>query len=197
MFETINLWVQDHQSLVYMLIFTYCVSKSSILPIFAGMLVASESLLPVPSLIAMISGGLVGDALRFGIAWKYGDAIVAKLPKSLAVWMNKTLRLFEYYGIAYIMLCRYPHGVRSFGVFPVGMSSMSFLRFLPLSIASVLLWVAVYFGLGYSLGAGMSELVEHNMALLSPVLLIVFLALGWFALCRIDKLEEQAEKAIK
>ncbi|WP_296992738.1 DedA family protein [Thalassospira sp. UBA1131] len=197
MFETINLWIQDHQDLVYILIFTYCVSKSSILPVFAGMLVAAESLMIVPAVTSMIAGGLVGDVLRFGLARKYGDAIVRKLPKSLSDWMGKTLRLFEHYGVAYILLCRYPHGVRSFGVFPVGMSSMSFICFLPLSIASVLLWVGLYYGLGHSLGAGMSELVEQNLAMLSPILLIVFLVLGWFALRRIDRLEQQAERAIK
>ena len=197
MFETINLWIQDHQDLVYILIFTYCVSKSSILPVFAGMLVAAESLMIVPAVTSMIVGGLVGDVLRFALARRYGDTIVRKLPTSLSEWMGKTLRLFEHYGVAYILLCRYPHGVRSFGVFPVGMSSMSFIRFLPLSIASVLIWVGLYYVLGHSLGAGMSELVEQNLAMLSPILLIVFLVLGWFAMRRIDKLEAQAEKAAK
>lgn len=197
MFETINLWIQDHQQLVYVLIFSYCVSKSSILPVFAGMLVAAESLMLVPTVTSMIAGGLVGDVLRFGLARSYGDAIVRKLPKSLSDWMGRTLRLFEHYGVAYILLCRYPHGIRSFGVFPVGMSSMSFIRFLPLSIASVLIWVGLYYGLGYSLGAGMSELVERNLTLLSPMLLIVFLALGWLAMRRIDRLEAEAERAIK
>lgn len=196
MFETINQWVQQYQQLAYILIFTYCVSKSSILPIFAGMLVIAESLMPVPALGAMITGGIVGDVARFVLARKYGDAIVAKMPDSLSGWMRKTLRLFEHYGIAYIMLCRYPHGVRSFGVFPVGMSSMSFIRFLPLSIVSVLIWVGLYFGLGFSLGAGMSELVEQNLAVLSPMLLLVFVVVGWLALRRIDKLEKRAEQAI-
>ena len=41
----------------------------------------------------------------------------------------------------------------------------------------------------------MSELIEHNLAILSPMLLLVFITIGWFALRRIDKLEAQAEKA--
>ncbi|MCC9623878.1 DedA family protein [Thalassospira sp. MA62] len=196
MFETINLWVQQYQDLAYILIFTYCVSKASLLPIFAGMLVVAESLMPVPTLCAIIAGGIVGDSLRFVLARKYGDAIVAKLPDALSTWMGRTLRLFEHYGIAYILLCRYPHGVRSFGVFPVGMSSMAYIRFLPLSIISVVIWAVLYFAIGYSVGAGMSELVERNLTLLSPILLIVFLGLGWFAMRRIDKLEAKAEKAL-
>ena len=195
MFETINQWVQEYQQFIYILIFTYCVSKASILPVFAGMLVAAESLVAGPALGAMIAGGFIGDMLRFVLARKYGDALVAKMPDALAMWMRKTLRLFEHYGIAYILLCRYPHGVRSFGVFPVGMSSMSFIRFLPLSITSVVLWTGLYFSLGYSVGEGMSELIEHNLAILSPMLLLVFITIGWFALRRIDKLEAQAEKA--
>ena len=63
--------------------------------------------------------------------------------------------------------------------------------------APILIWIGVYFALGYVLGEGMSELLERNLTLLSPVLLIVFLGLGWFGLKRIDKLEQQAEKAIK
>jgi membrane protein DedA with SNARE-associated domain len=194
-FETINQWVQEYQQFIYILIFTYCVSKASILPVFAGMLVAAESLVAGPALGAMIAGGFIGDMVRFVLARKYGDALVAKMPDALAMWMRKTLRLFEHYGIAYILLCRYPHGVRSFGVFPVGMSSMSFIRFLPLSITSVVLWAGLYFSLGYSVGEGMSELIEHNLAILSPMLLLVFIMIGWFALRRIDKLEAQAEKA--
>ncbi|KZB66033.1 MULTISPECIES: DedA family protein [Thalassospira] len=197
MFETINLWIQDHQQLVYSLIFTYCVSKASILPVFVGVFVVSESLLLGPSMIAMISGSVAGDLLRFWLGRKYGDAIVRKMPDALSKWMGKTLRLFEHYGVAYILLCRYPNTIRSISVFPVGMSSMSFMRFLPLSIASILIWIGIYFALGYVLGEGMSELLERNLTLLSPVLLIVFLGLGWFGLKRIDKLEQQAEKAIK
>jgi membrane protein DedA with SNARE-associated domain len=196
-FETINLWIQDHQQLVYSLIFTYCVSKASILPVFVGVFVASESLLLGPSMIAMISGSVAGDLLRFWLGRKYGDAIVRKMPDALSKWMGKTLRLFEHYGVAYILLCRYPNTIRSISVFPVGMSSMSFMRFLPLSIASILIWIGIYFALGYVLGEGMSELLERNLTLLSPILLIVFLGLGWFGLKRIDKLEQQAEKAIK
>nr|WP_242512989.1 DedA family protein [Thalassospira povalilytica] len=191
------MWIQDHQQLVYSLIFTYCVSKASILPVFVGVFVVSESLLLGPSMIAMISGSVAGDLLRFWLGRKYGDAIVRKMPDALSKWMGKTLRLFEHYGVAYILLCRYPNTIRSISVFPVGMSSMSFMRFLPLSIASILIWIGIYFALGYVLGEGMSELLERNLTLLSPVLLIVFLGLGWFGLKRIDKLEQQAEKAIK
>ena len=54
---------------------------------------------------------------------------------------------------------------------------MSLVRFLPLSILSLLLWVGVYFVLGYTLGASMSELLEHNLMLLGPVLLLVFVVL--------------------
>jgi membrane protein DedA with SNARE-associated domain len=72
-FETINLWIQDHQQLVYSLIFTYCVSKASILPVFVGIFVVSESLLIGPSMIAMISGAFVGDMVRFWLGRKYGD----------------------------------------------------------------------------------------------------------------------------
>ncbi|WP_336081589.1 DedA family protein [Thalassospira sp. CH_XMU1448-2] len=197
MFETINLWIQDHQQLVYTLIFTYCVSKASILPVFVGIFVVSESLLPGPSIVAMLSGAFVGDMIRFWLGRKYGDAIMRKLPDGLSKWLGKTMRLFEHYGVAYILLCRYPNTIRSISVFPVGMSSMSFMRFLPLCIASILLWVGIYFALGYVLGEGMSELLERNLTLLSPILLIVFLGLGWFGLKRIDKLEQQAERAIK
>ncbi len=195
MIETINLWIQDHQDLVYILIFTYCVSKSSILPVFVGILVVSESLLLVPSLTAMIAGGFTGDMLRFWLGRRYGETIVAKMPKSFAGWMGKTMRLFEHYGVAYILLCRYPNTIRMIGMLPVGMSSMSLIRFLPLSIASLLLWIGIYVALGYSFGAGMSELLEHNLMLLGPVLLLVFVAVGWFGLRRIDKLEERALKA--
>lgn len=195
MIETINLWIQDHQDLVYILIFTYCVSKSSILPVFAGILVASESLLLGPSLTAMIAGGIIGDLVRYGLGRRYGNAIIGKLPKSFAGWMGKTMRLFEHYGVAYILLCRYPNTIRMIGMLPVGMSKMPVVRFLPLSVISILLWVGVYFALGYSLGASMSELLERNLMLVGPVLLIVFVVLGWYGLRRIDKIEERALKA--
>lgn len=194
MFETINLWIQDHQQLVYSLIFTYCVSKASILPVFVGIFVMTESLLLGPSMVAMLSGACVGDMLRFWLGRKYGDAIVRKMPDALSNWMGKTMRLFEHYGVAYILLCRYPNTIRSISVFPVGMSSMSFMRFLPLSILSILIWIGAFFMLGYILGEGMSELLERNLTLLSPILLIVFLVLGWFAMRRIDKIEAEALK---
>lgn len=194
MIETINLWIQDHQDLVYILIFTYCVSKTSILPVFAGILVVSGSLLLGPTLTAMITGAIVGDIVRYGLGRRYGNGIIAKLPKSFSGWMGKTMRLFEHYGVAYILLCRYPNTVRMIGMLPVGMSRMPVVQFLPLSIVSVMLWVGVYFALGYGLGEGMSELLERNLMLVGPVLLIVFLVLGWFGLKRIDKIEAEAIK---
>ncbi len=109
MFETINLWIQDHQELVYSLIFTYCVSKASILPVFVGIFVVSESLLLGPSMVAMVSGAVAGDMLRFWLGRKYGDVIVRKLPESFSKWLGKTMRLFDHYGVAYILLCRYHH----------------------------------------------------------------------------------------
>lgn len=112
------------------------------------------------------------------------------------------MRLFERCGVAYIMLCRYPNTVRSISVFLVGMSSMSFMRFMPLSIASILIWVGSFFARGYALGEGMSELLERNLALLGPTLLIALLVLVWRGLRRIDRLnqhvlakEEEARQA--
>ncbi|WP_085619148.1 DedA family protein [Thalassospira alkalitolerans] len=194
MFETINLWIHDHQQLVYTLIFTYCVSKSSFLPIFVGIFVVMESLLLVPSLTAMVAGGFVGDMVRFFIGRRYGDTIVGKLPDAVGIMIGKTMRLFEHYGVAYIMLCRYPNSIRSIGVFPVGMSSMGLGRFLVLSVVSMLAWIGIYFMFGYSFGAGMVELLEYNLALAGMAMLVVFVAVGWLALRRIDRLQARAMK---
>ena len=197
MIETLNGWVQNNEILFYFILFGYCAVKGSILPVLAGILVASQSLHAVPSVIAMFLGGVLGEAIRFAVGRRYGDALFEKLPKRLGKWLGKGVLLFEHFDSLYILLCRYPNGIRSIGSLPVGLGTMPWPRFMMFNLLSIGLWVGIYFALGYGFGASMSELLERNLALLSPVLLLVFVGGGWFAMRRIDRLEQQAERAIK
>jgi membrane protein DedA with SNARE-associated domain len=192
--DAILSWVEVNANLVYLILFGYCLLKSGALPLFAGVLVSSDALLALPVIGATFLGGYLGDEVRFFVARRYGDALQRRWPKT-KTWIARGNRLLGKYGVAYIFLYRYPKGMRTIGALPIGTGVMRWPVFTMLNAASAALWCAVLVGAGIVFGNSITEMIENGYGFVSVGLLVVFVALGWLALRRIDKLEERAPKA--
>ncbi|MEQ8286135.1 DedA family protein [Thalassospira sp.] len=186
--DAILYWIEINATLVYVVLFGYCLLKSGALPLFAGVLVSSEVLLALPVIGATFLGGYLGDEIRFALARRYGEAMQRRWPRT-KTWVARGNRLLEKYGTAYIFLYRYPKGMRTIGALPLGTGHMRWRVFTWLNAASAALWCAVLVGLGYVFGNVIIDAVEDGFGFVSVGLLIVFVAMGWFALRRMERLD--------
>ncbi len=182
--EQIMAWLQVNQLLVYAVLFAYCAGKSGLLPFFAG-LAASSGVLDLASVaMATVFGGYLGDELRFFIARRYGHKLNIRRPRwqrALAI----TRALMDKYGAGYILLYRYPKGLRTIGALPVGLTAISWARFTLLNAASAMLWATLLVGAGFLFGASLGEDVARGWSIISVGLLVLFCGGVWLMMRRV------------
>jgi len=184
--EAINSWVQINETLVYAILFGYCAFKSGALPLFAGILVQTGALSLGPVVMAAFLGGYLGDEARFALARRYGEALMARWPRTRR-WLETGKQLMARYGAAYIFLYRYPKGMRTIGALPVGLGAMPWLRFTTLNAASAALWTAILVSVGYAFGASITRAVESHWGWASVALLAAFVLAAWIAIRRLTR----------
>ena len=166
--------IQQYGLLVYLLLFGYCALKSGWLPLFAGYAAHTGALDVGYVALAAFMGGYLGDELRFVLARTYGTTWLEK-PNRLGRLFKRATELANRYGTAYIFLYRYPKGLRTIGALPIGLTSISWRRFSLLNACSVLVWVVVLVGGGFTFGATFDSLGVENLTALSILFLCVFL----------------------
>ena len=183
--------IQAYGTLIYVLLFAYCMLKSGILPLFAGY-GAQVGALDISIVAAVtLAGGYLGDEARFYIARQHGTEFLNKRPR-LARLANKASAMLERYGPAYIFIYRYPKGLRTVGALPVGLTQISWGKFTLLNFASALLWVTLLVGGGYAFGALIEQSIAATWAAFSIIALLVFVAIVIFMFSRMAKMETQA-----
>lgn len=182
--ETFLNFIKEYGTLSYVLLFSYCALKSGALPLFAGYAAQAGALDITLVAAAVFAGGYLGDETRFYAARKYGVKAITSRPRLAKLWETAE-KLFVKYGSAYIFMYRYPKGLRTIGALPVGLTDMSWNRFTLLNASSTLLWMTLLVGVGYLFGETIKHAVSENWGLFSVGLLIVSLALIYFAWTRI------------
>ena len=164
--------VREYGNLVYVILFAYAALKSGSLPLFAGIAAQAGALDPVAAGSAAFAGGYLGDEARFWASRRYGDRIVARYGW-LAPYFDRATAMLSRYGHWYIFLYRYPKGMRTVGAFPIGLTSILWIKFTLLNAASALVWAVLLVGSGYVLGSAIADAVEVNFGIASIALLVV------------------------
>ena len=171
---------------IYVALFLYCVYKSGLLPLFAGV-AAQQGLLEIGSVwMSVLAGGIVADELRFALARRYGIEWAARWPNFYRA-LEHTRGLMNRHGLTYLIVYRYVLGLRSIGALPVGLSDIKPLKFRWVSAASALTWTNVLVGLGYVLGQSAELALQGGFGLMGLVLLIAFAALAWRSVQRFNQ----------
>ena len=166
--------LNEYGTVVYLVLFGYCALKSGWLPLFAGYAAHTGALEVSAVALVTFAGGYLGDELRFMAARTYGtrwlerDGVMGNLFQRAKVLADK-------HGPFYIFLYRYPKGLRTIGALPLGLTSLSWVRFTLLNASSALLWVAVLVGGGYTFGATFEAMGATSLTAVSVLLLVVFL----------------------
>jgi len=186
--------IREYGTLVYVLLFAYCVVKSGILPLFAGYAAQVGALDIAMVATATLAGGYLGDEIRFYVARSHGTGFLQKRPR-LAYLAAKASTLLERYGPAYIFIYRYPKGLRTVGALPVGLTSIEWGKFTVLNFASAALWVVLLVGGGYAFGELIEQSIAGTWAAFSIIALLVFAGIVIFMFTRVTPVMDKTAKA--
>ncbi|WP_227711695.1 DedA family protein [Sneathiella sp. P13V-1] len=165
--------IRDYGVGIYLIIFGYCFLKSGLLPLLAGY-GAQLGWLDTPSVIsAVILGGYLGDELRFYLSRKYGLSLVNNRPRIKSMFL-RAQSMFEKYGALYILLYRYPKGMRTIGALPIGITDIAWAHFTVLNALSTLIWACLLVGGGYLFGAKLETYLLEIWQELAVIMFIAF-----------------------
>lgn len=120
--------------------------------LLAGGIAASQGMLHVPGLIVLaIVGSVIHDNAFFALGRFGGRAILDRKPS----WHDKaeaTLKLFDRYGVWLIIALRFMYGFRTIIPTVIGMSPISYIKFIIFDIIGGFLWSSTFILGGFYFG---------------------------------------------
>jgi membrane protein DedA with SNARE-associated domain len=127
-------------------------------------------------------GTLLGDQLSFFLGRRHGNSLLARYPS----WRARTAKVFdklEQHQNLLILGFRFLYGLRTVTPFAIGMSDISYLRFILLNLTGAGIW-AVSIGLaGYYFGqaaeALLGDIKRYELVLMAGIIGIAMLL--WLA----------------
>ena len=161
------------------LVWTFLEGETFVL--FAG-LAAKRGLLRLDLLVLCAwTGSFLGDQLYFAIGRLYGTRLLARFPR----WrpgVAKALGWLERYDAAFVLSYRFIYGIRNFSSFALGLSGMSWRRFLGLNFIAAGIWAVAFSAAGYLAGAAFEKVLGDLHFGVGLGLLALFVAIVWISL---------------
>src|SRR5262245_23410540 len=170
--------IRQHGDAAYTIMFAYAASHSLLLTLFAGYAAHSGALQLGTLIVVCWFGSFAGDAVRFWIGRRFGNQLIASIPR-LERAVQMAARLADRHYILMILFHRYPHGIRSIAGFAYGMSRLPWSTFLALNFAAAGLWSCTVVMAGYAFGQVSEKLMNDASSSIGLVMLVVFLGLSW------------------
>ena len=158
---------------------------------------AAQGLISAPLLLLTAwMGSFCGDQTYFWIGRKFGLALLKRHPKWQAR-VDRALALVRRHSNWFILTFRFIYGIRNFASLAIGISGVSWKRFLVLNLFAALFWACTFVGAGYFSGRAMQRVLgeyaqEFSLAMLAGFAL---LAAGLFAFHHIRHRQAQARPA--
>jgi membrane protein DedA with SNARE-associated domain len=113
---------------------------------------AHRGYLQLPWVIAAAAaGGFLGDQCYFLVGRRFGDRVFQRFP-TLRPGAVRVTQLLGRHTLLLIPTIRFLYGLRTVGPMVIGMSTVSWQRFLLLNLLGAVLWGAIFAGLGYAFG---------------------------------------------
>ena len=142
---------------------------------------AARGHLSLPTVIAVATvASFLGDQFFFFVGRRWGRALVARFP-ALEPRLARVDRMIARWHTPLILSIRFLYGLRIAGPIAIGMSSVSWLRFLLLNLAGAVIWAPLVAAVGYGTGQAVVFVLEWIDAdeLWFVAALCALLALGW------------------
>lgn len=131
-------------------------------------------------LMAGTFGGMVSDAVAYGVGRLFGSSVRDCRFYRLA--SPRIERLTEKFGPLSIFLSKYVYGLRTASCVFYGVGRMRLAKFLPLAFASCFVWVFVLTGAGYFFSGAITQIIGDFHQLGIYLLLIVVVGITGFYL---------------
>jgi membrane protein DedA with SNARE-associated domain len=170
--------VRQHGDVVYAFIFAYAASHAMLMALFAGYAAQLGVLDLKLTIIHCFAGSFVGDTVRFWLARRYGDRLLARWPK-VSAHAALVKRLVDRHAQWLPLIHRFPYGIRGLCAFAFGLSKMPWSLFLIVNLAGAAIWAVSMVLVGYAFGKVSDKVLGDTVSGLSLAMLIVFLALSW------------------
>ncbi len=134
-------------------------------------------------LVAAVSGAVVGDSVGFTLGRRYGDGLVARLPRRLVKpdAVERSRELIRRRGGAAVFFGRFTALFRALVPGLAGASGVSWRVFLPFNVAGGALWAGGVVTIGYLAGAGL-QAAERRLGFASEIVLAAVVVVGIAAL---------------
>jgi membrane protein DedA with SNARE-associated domain len=169
----------------YLAIFIGSILEGETILTLAGFFVHKGYLLFIPSILCAAVGGMFGDQVCFFLGRYYGTRLLQHFPK-LDPLVEKTDRLLCRHSSIIIIGVRFMYGLRIAGPIAIGMSKVTFLRFLVLNTLGALFWATIIISFGYLFGQSaqwlFAQFQQYTKLLFVILLLIAVITLSiyWY-----------------
>lgn len=188
--------VRQHGEVVYAFIFAYAASHALLMALFAGYAAQLGVLDLQTTIIHCFAGSFVGDVVRFWLARRYGERVLARWPR-IAAHAVTVKRLVDRHALWLPLIHRFPYGIRGLGAFAFGLSKMPWGLFLILNLIGAAIWAISMVLAGYAFGKVSDKVLGDTVSTLSLASLVVFLALSWLLSRKLEQaIESDAKRTL-
>jgi len=171
----INHIIAEYGAWFYPITFVLTFLEGETFVIFAGA-AAHQGLLDFWLLFLSAWGGsFAGDQFYFFIGRKWGQKLLARFPRYRPP-VDIALGFLRKYNVWFVLSFRFIYGIRNVSSFAMGMSGLSWTRFLVLNFIAAGAWAIIFAGAGYLLGAAFSAVLGKLAEGFALVMLAIFLA---------------------
>ncbi len=162
----------EHYGLVA--VFNGCLAEGESAATLAGFFTHQRVFNLPLAVITVFTGAFLGDVLvyclgRYAASWPWMQRQFHKpgFDKAMAFVRNNPIKS--------VLMNRYIYGLRFLGGVAVGMARIPFGLFIALNAVSAVVWTAMFFSLGYFLGAGAEtalggEIMKHERLLIGVII---------------------------
>ena len=167
--------IADYGPWFYLVTLVWTFLEGETFVLFAGF-AARKGLLRLDLLIVFAwLGSFLGDQFYFLLGRLYGARVLAWAPRWRAA-VARPLSWLERYDTAFVLTYRFIYGLRNFSSLALGLSDISWRRFLILNFIGAGLWAVTFAGVGYVAGAALERILGDLHFGLELGLLGIFLA---------------------
>jgi len=154
----------------------------------AGVLSAQGELRPEIAFAACLLGALAGDAIMYGIGYRFGHSLLWVHPKFAKFVGAEREEYFERavlrHGFKVLLLARFMVGVRGPVYLAAGVVRMPFWRFFVWDLICATLVVGAFFSLSYNFGDDIARLLRDAEVALTLIVVAVIAVIALVALRR-------------
>lgn len=162
--------------------------------IIAGFFANRGRMEVIPVTLAGFLGSYIGHFFWFWLGRRHGVRLLDRYPR-MRMHFGKSIRLFERYGAAAIIVTQWLYGLRITCAVVVGISKISLLKFMLYEAVSCLIWAIGITALGYYFGAFVQSLLgRYEHAEKWGLLIIILIA---FTIWWLHRRKEQRELALE